>query len=60
MNTETHVETQPRSFLWNLFMTVITAGIWLVWMLVRGRKEVVVETKTAVCQNCGHSWELYY
>lgn len=60
VSKETHVESQSRSFIWNLFMTIITAGIWLIWMLVRGKKEEIVETKTAVCQKCGHSWELYY
>ncbi len=51
------VKTKNRSCLWNLFMICCTAGIWLIWMLVRKRKEKVVTIKTAVCQDCGYSWE---
>lgn len=47
-----------RSLIWNLFMIFLTGGIWLVWMLVRKRKEKTVHVKMAVCQSCGNSWKL--
>lgn len=58
ISASTYVKTKSRSCLWNLFMVCITAGIWIIWMLVRKRKEKVVTEKTAVCQNCGYSWSV--
>lgn len=54
----TYMKSQHRSFLWNLFMIFITAGIWLIWMFVRKRKEKRVTIKMAVCQDCGKSWKV--
>lgn len=53
-----YTKSQHRSFLWNLFMIVITCGFWLIWMLVRKRKEKVVKVKRCVCQDCGYSWKM--
>lgn len=53
-----YTKSKSRSFLWNLLMCCITCGVWLIWMFVRKRKEVVVHEKTAVCQSCGHSWKI--
>lgn len=51
-------QSKSRSFLWNLLMICCTAGFWLVWMLVRRKKEKIVHIKSCVCQNCGKSWEI--
>ena len=53
-----YMKSKRRSFLWNLFMIIITAGIWLIWMLVRRRKEKKVKVKMAVCQDCAYSWKV--
>mgnify|MGYP002677499738 FL=1 len=58
VNTNTVVVSQSRSFLWNLFMTLITGGIWLLWMLVRKRKEKKITETWATCQNCGKRWRV--
>lgn len=52
-----YTKSQRRSLLWNLFMLIITSGLWLIWMLVRRNKERVVTNTMAVCQNCGYTWE---
>ena len=39
-------------------MLIITGGLWIIWMLIRKRKEKVVNIKTAICQNCGNSWNI--
>ena len=56
VSTSTIIKSQSRSLLWNLFMLIITGGLWIIWMLIRKRKEKVVNIKTAICQNCGNSW----
>ena len=58
VSTSTYTKSKRRSFLWNLFMIIITAGIWLIWMLIRKRKEKVIHEKTCICQNCGYSWNI--
>ena len=58
ISTDSHVESESRSCLWNLFMLAITGGLWLIWMLVRRRKESVITTTRATCQYCGYSWIL--
>lgn len=52
-----YVKSKSRSFLWNLLMICCTCGIWIVWMLIRKRKEKVVKEKTCICQDCGHTWK---
>ena len=52
------VKSKSRSFLWNLFMIFITAGLWIIWMLVRKKKEKIIKIKTAICQNCAYSWKV--
>lgn len=47
-----------RSFLWNLLMLCITFGLWLVWMLVRKKKEKIVQSTVALCKDCGNHWEI--
>lgn len=58
IQTSTYMKSKRRSFLWNLFMILITGGLWIIWMLVRRKKEKKVTTKTAVCQGCGYSWKV--
>ena len=58
VSANTYVKSKRRSFLWNLLMIMCTAGLWLIWMLVRKRKEKVVHEKVCLCQNCGHSWKI--
>ena len=53
-----YTESKNRSFLWNAFMVLITGGLWIIWMLVRKKKEKTFCLKKCVCQNCSHSWEL--
>ena len=57
VSVSTYVKSKRRSFLWNLMMIVVAAGFWLIWMLIRRRKEKVVTQKTAVCGNCAYSWK---
>lgn len=58
VSTSHVVRTKSRSFLWNLFMCFITCGFWLLWMLVRKKKEEVVQIKTVTCNECGYSTEI--
>lgn len=58
INTNTVVVSKSRSFLWNLFMIIITLGWWLVWMLVRKRKEKTITETWATCQDCGKRWKV--
>ena len=53
-----YTKSQSRSLIWNLLMIFITGGLWIIWMLIRKKKEKVVKIKSAVCQQCGHSWKL--
>ena len=53
-----YTKSQSRSLIWNLLMIFITGGLWIIWMLIRKKKEKVVKIKTAVCQQCGNSWNL--
>ena len=52
-SVNTYTKTKSRSFLWNLFMLCFTGGFWLLWMLVRKKKEKIINKKVAICQNCG-------
>lgn len=56
VEVNTYVKSKSRSFIWNLLMCFVTCGLWIIWMLVRKRKEKVVRKKIAVCQDCGKSW----
>lgn len=58
VNTSTYVKSKSRSLIWNLLMTMCTFGIWLIWMLVRKKKEEVVTETTATCQQCGYAWKI--
>lgn len=58
VQVNTYVKSKRRSFLWNLLWIVCTGGLWLLWMLVRRRKEEIITEKTAVCQVCGYSWNI--
>lgn len=58
VNTNTVVVSKSRSFLWNLFMIIITLGWWLVWMFVRKRKEKTITETWATCQDCGKRWKV--
>lgn len=54
-----YVKSKSRSFLWNLLMVCCTCGFWILWMLIRKRKEKVVKEKTCICQDCGNVWKTY-
>lgn len=54
-----YVKSKSRSFLWNLLMVCCTCGFWILWMLIRKRKEKVVREKTCICQDCGNVWKTY-
>lgn len=58
VSTNTVVLSKSRSFLWNLIMTFCTCGFWLIWMLVRKRKEEKVTETWATCQSCGKRWKI--
>lgn len=58
ITTNTVVLSKSRSFLWNLIMTVLTLGLWLIWMIVRKRKEKKVTETWATCQSCGKRWKI--
>jgi hypothetical protein len=58
VSVNTYVKSKRRSFLWNLLWILLTGGLWLIWMLVRRRKEKVVNQKLAVCSGCGHDWQV--
>lgn len=58
VQTNSYVKSKRRSFLWNLFMFCCTGGFWLLWMLIRKRKEKVVTETWATCQTCGNRWKI--
>ena len=58
VQASTYTKSKSRSCLWNLLLLVCTGGLWLIWMLVRKRKEKVVHEKTCLCQACGYSWNI--
>lgn len=55
----TYTQSKSRSFLWNTLMICCTCGLWLIWMLIRKRKEKVIHEKVCICQNCGNSWKIF-
>lgn len=60
VQVNTVVKSKSRSILWNLLMLFITGGLWIIWMIIRKKKERLVTIKTCTCQNCGYSWNLKY
>lgn len=58
VTTNTVVVSKSRSFLWNLLLIICTCGLWLIWMLVRKRKEKMVTETWATCQHCGKRWRV--
>lgn len=58
VSVNTYAKSKHRSLLWNLFVICITSGFWLIWMLIRKRKEKIVTQKTAVCNTCTHGWSV--
>ena len=58
VQTSSYMESKSRSCLWNLLLLVCTSGLWLVWMLIRKRKEKKVTETIATCQSCGYSWKI--
>lgn len=54
-----YVKSKSRSFLWNLLMVCCTCGFWILWMLIRKKKEKVVREKICICQDCGNIWKTY-
>lgn len=57
-STSTYTESKSRSLLWNVLMTICTGGIWIIWMLIRKKKEKAVTKTWATCQDCGYRWEV--
>lgn len=60
VQVNTVVKSKSRSILWNLLMLFITGGLWIIWMIIRKKKERIVNIKPCTCQNCGYSWNLKY
>ena len=58
VTTNTVVVSKSRSFLWNLLLIICTCGLWLIWMLVRKRKEKMVTETWATGQHCGKRWRV--
>ena len=58
VQTSTYMQSKSRSCLWNLLLLALTCGFWIVWMLIRKRKEKKVTETIATCQSCGHSWKI--
>ena len=58
ISVNTYTKSKSRSFLWNLLMIFCTCGLWIIWMLIRKKKEKVITEKTAVCNSCGYSWKV--
>lgn len=58
VQSSTYTKSKSRSCLWNLIMLTCTCGIWLIWMLVRKRKEKVMHETVCTCQSCGYSWKI--
>jgi len=56
VTASTVVKSKRRSFLWNFMWIILTVGIWIIWMLVRARKEKIVTVRTCICNDCGHAW----
>jgi len=54
----TYAQSKSRSFIWNTLMICCTCGLWLIWALVRKKKEKIIHEKICVCQNCGNSWKI--
>ena len=58
VQTSSYTKTKSRSFLWNLLMIICTGCLWLLWMLIRKKKEKVITETWATCQTCGHKWKI--
>lgn len=58
VNTSTMMVSQSRSFLWNLLLIICTGGLWIIWMIIRKRKEKQVTETWATCQKCGKRWKV--
>lgn len=58
VNTSTRTVTKSRSFLWNLLWILLTGGLWIIWMLIRKRKEKHITETWATCQSCGNRWKV--
>lgn len=56
IDSQVYTQSVNRSCLWNLLMILITGGLWIIWMLVRKRKEKTIKQTSCTCQNCGYSW----
>lgn len=58
VNTNTMMVSQSRSLLWNLLLIFLTGGLWIIWMLIRKKKEKKVTETWATCQSCGKRWKV--
>ena len=58
VNTNTMMVSKSRSFLWNLLLIVCTGGLWIIWMLIRKKKEKKVTETWVTCQSCGKRWKV--
>lgn len=53
-----YTKSKSRSFIWNLIMLFLTGGLWILWMLIRRKKQKVIREKICVCQDCGYSFKV--
>lgn len=58
VQTSTFVKSKSRSFLWNLLLILLTGGFWIIWMLIRKKKEKIITETRSTCQECGYSWKI--
>ncbi|MEG0899512.1 MAG: zinc-ribbon domain-containing protein [Oscillospiraceae bacterium] len=55
VETVTRSVYESRSFVFNLLFSIITFGLWLVWILTRGKKERLIRETVITCQDCGNT-----
>jgi len=62
VNTGIETRNRGRGCLWTLgrwFLIICTCGLWLLIGKSKGKSKSKIKTKTqAVCQNCGHRWDV--
>ena len=49
---------QEQELVMELTFNSLYRGIWLIWMLIRKRKEKQVVETWATCQSCGKRWKV--
>jgi DNA-directed RNA polymerase subunit RPC12/RpoP len=50
------VESDDNSVLLDLFLLVITCGLWVIVMIFRNHTKTVKEGDKLICRNCNYRW----